>query len=185
MMRKQRPSSERCMSHIYSGSMTENRQLKQTCTDTTSNRLKLDCVAWRNNGDPTEWQSCKRQRIEEKKLFYDGLKAIYGPQANSSSSILSADAETRLTEPSRIRERWAEHFSHVLNRPSTISQAATDNIAQRLLVDELAYRPPLGETTAAIKKLSNGKAAGPDAIAAEMYKSQVSSSSTPNSPFLG
>ena len=104
------------------------------------------------------------------KLFYDGLKAIYGPQANGSSSILSADADTRLTEPSRIRERWAEHFSDVLNRPSIISQAAIDNIAQRPLMDELANRPTHDETTAAIRKLSSGKAAGPDAIAAEIYK---------------
>ena len=37
-------------------------------------------------------------------------------------------------------------------------------------MDELAQRPTLDETTAVIKKLSNGKAAGPDAIAAEMYK---------------
>ena len=74
------------------------------------------------------------------KLFHGGLKTIYGPQANGSSSILSADADTRLTEPSRIRERWAEHFSDVLNRSSTISQAAIDNIARRRLMDELAYR---------------------------------------------
>ena len=86
---------------------------------------------------------------------------------------MSAGAETRLTEPSRILERWAEHFSDVLNRSSTISQAAIDNIAQRPLMDELAQRPTLDEITAAIKKLSSGKAAGPDAIAAEIYTSTV------------
>ena len=102
------------------------------------------------------------------KLFYDGFKAIYVPQANGSSSILSAGAETRLTEPNRILERWAEHFSDVLNRSSTISQAAIDNIEQRPLMDELAQQ--FDETTAAIKKLSSGKAAGPNAIAAEIYK---------------
>ena len=32
-----------------------------------------------------------------KSSFYDGLTAIYGPQANGSSSILSADTEIRLT----------------------------------------------------------------------------------------
>ena len=87
-----------------------------------------------------------------------------------SLSILSADEETRLTEPSRILERWADHFSDVLNRPSTISQAAIDTIAQRPFMDELAYRPTLDETTAAIKKVSSGNATGPDAIAAEIYK---------------
>ena len=58
----------------------------------------------------------------------------------------------------------------MLNRSSTISQAAIDNIARRPLMDELAQRPTLDETTAAIKKLSSGIAAGPDAIAAEIYK---------------
>ena len=123
-----------------------------------------------------QWWSDRAKELQEAadrknaKLFYDGLKAIYGPQANVSSSILSADAETRLTEPSCILERWAEHFSDVLNRSSTIPQAAIDNIAQRPLMDELAYRPTLDETTAAIKKLSSGKAAGPDAITAKIYK---------------
>ena len=58
----------------------------------------------------------------------------------------------------------------MLNRSSTISQAAIDNIAQRPLMDELAQRPTLDETTAAIRRLSSGKAGGPDAIAAEIYK---------------
>ena len=53
---------------------------------------------------------------------------------------------------------------------STISQAAIDNIAQRPLMDELAQRPTLDETTATFKKLYSGKAAGPGAIAAEIYK---------------
>ena len=104
------------------------------------------------------------------KLFYDGLKAIYGPQANGSSSILSAGAETRLTEPSHILARWEEHLIDVLNRSSKISQAAIDNIAQRPMMGDIAQRPTLDETTAAIKKLSSGKAEGRDAIAAEMYK---------------
>ncbi|KAI0237944.1 hypothetical protein LSAT2_011450, partial [Lamellibrachia satsuma] len=77
-----------------------------------------------------QWWSDRANELQEaadrkdSKSFYDGLKAIYGPQANGFTSLLSADAETRLTEPSRVLERWAEHFSDVLNRPSTISQAA-------------------------------------------------------------
>ena len=89
------------------------------------------------------------------------------PQGNVSLSTLSTDAKTRLTESSRIRERWAKHFSDVLNRSSTISLAAIDNITQRPLMDELAQHLTI-ETTAAIKKLSSGKAGGPGAIAAEI-----------------
>ena len=40
----------------------------------------------------------------------------------------------------------------------------------RPLMDEIAYRHTPDETTAAIKKLSSGKAAGLDAIAADIYK---------------
>ena len=123
-----------------------------------------------------QWWSDRANELQEaadrkdSKSFYDGLKAIYGPQTNGFTSLLSGDAETRLTEPSRVLERWAEHFSDVLNRPSTISQAAIDNLAQCPIMEELAHRPTLEETTAAIKKLSSGKAAGPGAIAAEIYK---------------
>ena len=58
-----------------------------------------------------QWWSNRATELQEAadrknaKLFYDGLKAIYGPQANGYSSILSAGAETPLTEPSHIRER--------------------------------------------------------------------------------
>ena len=123
-----------------------------------------------------QWWSDRATELQEAAdrknaiFFYDGLKAIYGPQAKGYSSILSAGAETRLTEPNRILERRAEHFSDVLNRSSTISQAVIDNITQRPLMDELAQRPTLDETAAAIKKVSRGKAAGPDAIAVEIYK---------------
>ena len=119
MMRKQRSSSERCMSRIYSGSMTENRQLKQTRH--TYRHHKQSAQA-RLRAMKEQWWSDRATELQEAadrknaKLFYDGLKAIYGPQANGSSSILSAGAETRLTEPSGILERWAQHFSDVLNR---------------------------------------------------------------------
>ena len=51
-----------------------------------------------------------------------------------------------------------------------VTEEDTEDIAQRPLMDELAQRPTLDETTAAIKTFSSGKAAGPDAIAAEIYK---------------
>ncbi len=94
----------------------------------------------------------QRDSQDVKKLFYDA------PRSNILSTIKwvfiniecrIADAERRLTEPSRILERWSEHFSDVRSRSSTISQAAVDNIAQRPLMDELAYQPTLDETTAA------------------------------------
>ena len=139
-MRKQRPSSERCMSRIYSGSMTDNWQLKHTRTDTTSNRLKLDCVSWRNNGGPTGRQSCKRQRTEKTQSFsmtalnrYTVHKQMvlhhYWVQMQNTTHRTQSHTRT----VGRTHQRCA-------NRSSTISQAAIDNIAQRPLMDELAQR---------------------------------------------
>ena len=46
-----------------------------------------------------QWWSDRATELQEAadrknaKLFYDGFKPIYGPQADGSSSLLSADAE--------------------------------------------------------------------------------------------
>ena len=63
-----------------------------------------------------------------------------------------------------------EHFNDVLNRPSTISLAAFDEVTQHPIIYEVEARSNIAETTQAIKKLTSGKAAGSDAIAAEIYK---------------
>ncbi len=55
-----------------------------------------------------QWWSDRATELQEAadrknaKLFYDGLKAIYGPQANGSSSILSADAERNTTHTTQL-----------------------------------------------------------------------------------
>ena len=55
------------------------------------------------------------------KRFYDSLKCVYGPPTSGSSPMLSADGATLITDKKEIVERWAEHFSNVLNRPSSIN----------------------------------------------------------------
>ena len=65
-------------------------------------------------------------------------------------------------------KRWAEHFNDVLNRPSTISLTAFDEVTQHPIIHELEAHPNITETTQAIMELTSGKAAGSDAIAAEI-----------------
>jgi len=55
------------------------------------------------------------------KRFYDSLKCVYGPPTSGSSPMLSADGATLITDKKEIVERWEEHFSNVLNRPSSIN----------------------------------------------------------------
>ena len=54
------------------------------------------------------------------KKFHDVLKTIYGPKSSrATTTSLSADVSTLLTDKDVIFEKWAEHFNSVLNRPSS------------------------------------------------------------------
>ncbi|BHF70353.1 hypothetical protein SprV_0301340300 [Sparganum proliferum] len=58
----------------------------------------------------------------------------------------------------------------VLNRPSTISDAAIARLPQVETNVDLDLLPPLHETITAVQQLSSGKAPGSDAIPAEIYR---------------
>ena len=80
------------------------------------------------------WWSDRASEIQQApdqkgaKRFYVGLKAVYGNQSCEATPLMSADGATRITDRSEILKRWAEHFKDVLNRPSTISLAALDEV---------------------------------------------------------
>ena len=104
------------------------------------------------------------------KKLYSAVKAIYSPLVSGATPILSADGSTHLTEKEKILDRWAEHFNNVLNRPSTINEEAISKLPQVEVDSSLSVPPTVEETEEAINLLSNGKAPGPDAIPAEVYK---------------
>ena len=107
---------------------------------------------------------------KDMKKFFDALKTVYGPQSSGTTSLLSADGTSLLTEKEATLKRWAEHFDSVLNRPSSINDDAFKRLLQvecNLLLDEF---PTVAVTEKAIKRLSSGKAPGSDAIPAEIYK---------------
>lgn len=102
--------------------------------------------------------------------FYDALKCVYGPQASGTAPLFGADGKTLLTDRASILHRWAEHFSSVLNRPSSVSDEAIARMPQVPINSSLDDAPIEEEVQAAINLLSNGKAPGSDAIPAEVYK---------------
>ena len=122
------------------------------------------------------WLSAKADEIQgyadrqDTKRFYDALKAVYGPQPSGSSPLLSADGSTLLTDKKQILERWADHFNSVLNRPAAINDEAIARLPQLAINQELDAPPPNEEVSKAIKQMTSGKAPGPDAIPAEVYK---------------
>ena len=104
------------------------------------------------------------------KKFHDALKTIYGPKSSGSTTLLSADGSTLLTDKEAILKRWVGHFNSVLNRPSSINEDAIDRLPQvecNVLLDEF---PTVMETRKAVLQLSSDKAPGADTILAEVYK---------------
>ena len=107
---------------------------------------------------------------KDMKKFHDAIKTIYGPKSYAATTLLGADGSTLLTDKEAVLKRWAEHFSNVLNRPSSTNEDATNRPPQiecNVLLDEF---PTVMETRKSVQYLSSGKAPGADAITAEVYK---------------
>ena len=60
------------------------------------------------------------------KMFFSAIKEVYGPTKPRTTPLLSADGSTLLKEKSSTNARWREHFSTLLNRPSTVDPTVLD-----------------------------------------------------------
>jgi hypothetical protein len=124
-----------------------------------------------------KWLGDKADEIQsfanrhDSKCFFDSLKAIYSPPTSGSAPLLSADGTPLLTNRAQILEGWRNTSDSVINRISTINKEAINRLPQVPENDELDSPPTDFEVNKAIKQLSCGKAAGPDVIPAEIYKS--------------
>ncbi|KAL8611913.1 hypothetical protein ACOMHN_061994 [Nucella lapillus] len=123
-----------------------------------------------------EWWKKKADEIQlyadtkNSRMFFSALlRAVYGPSRPSTTPLLSMNGAL-LKEKKAMNERWREHFSTLLNRPSTVSNEALDQIPQRPTLDSLDLPPSLEEVHRAIQQTSSGKAPGKDGIPAEIFK---------------
>ena len=123
-----------------------------------------------------QWWEKKADEIQafadsnNSKQFYNSIKSVYGPLKSRSTPLLSADGVTLIKDRAAIRERWKEHFSQLLNRPSSVDHTVLDHIPQRPVLEELDNTPSMEEIQKAIRQMSSGKAPGRDGIPAEVYK---------------
>ena len=104
------------------------------------------------------------------RTFYNELKAIHGPCFNGMLAVHSSDGRIILNDPTRIIERWAEHFEQLLNRPSHIANAVLDDLPSRPTLKCLSLPITLDEVTNANSVLKNGEASGCDSIPPEVFK---------------
>nr|VZI47576.1 unnamed protein product [Spirometra erinaceieuropaei] len=93
------------------------------------------------------WTTRKTEEIQgyadrnEWKNSFAAIKAVYGPPTKATAPLLSTERSTLLTEKTPVLQRWAEHFRGVLNRPSTISDAAIARLPQMETNTDLDLRP--------------------------------------------
>ena len=117
-----------------------------------------------------KWLSEKANEIQcyadrnDLKNFYSALKTVYGPTSSVSSPLFSPDGNILITDKKKVFERWAEHFSRVLNRLSTINEEAIARLPQVPIKHSLADVPTVAEVEKTVKRLSSGKAPSADSI---------------------
>ncbi|CAH1233287.1 Hypp666 [Branchiostoma lanceolatum] len=124
-----------------------------------------------------KWWEQKAEEMQQytetnnSKMLFGAIKTIYGPTRSKTAPLTSADGSTVIKDKEGIRERWKEHFSKLLNRPSTVDQTVLEQIPQRTVREDLDLPPSEEEVRTAIKQMNSGKAPGREGIPAELYKS--------------
>ena len=101
--------------------------------------------------------------------FYNGLKTIYGPTKHNLAPVRSLRGEL-LKDKHAILNRWAEHFSTLLNHRNPTVPNILDEIPVRPQATEMDDLPSFSETLKAIDSLKNNKSPGPDGLPSELYR---------------
>ena len=122
---------------------------------------------WKKKADENETYTATKSS----KMFFSPIKEVYGPAKPRTTPLLSADGSTLLKEKSSINARWREHFSTLLNRPSTVDPTVLDQIPQKPVITSLDLPLTIDEVSKAIKQVSWGKSPVKDGTPAEIFKS--------------
>ena len=114
------------------------------------------------------------------KDVYEITKSIAGKVSKSGSHIRDKDGSLLKTDED-ILNRWAEHFTELLNLPPPEEEV---EIPPSDPLDIDCEAPNLMEIKEAIKSLKNNKAAGPDNIPAEVIKADIDTSAKAFLPLI-
>ena len=102
--------------------------------------------------------------------FFSALKAVFGLSKPGSTPLQSADRSMLIKDQEGLINRWAEHFSTLLNKPSTVDPTALEQIPQQPTLNDSDLPPSMDEVSKALRQTNSGRASGNDGIPAEIYK---------------
>ncbi|XP_078593825.1 uncharacterized protein LOC144871797 [Branchiostoma floridae x Branchiostoma japonicum] len=153
--------------HLDDNTNSTKKQVYQQARQLLQQRLRKMKNAW--------WER-KAEELQaaadnhDMKTLHGGLRAVYGPKASGAVPVRSSDQSSLLTQKADILARWAEHFSSVLNRESTMASEAIASLPQLPTKHSMADPPNSTEVSKALKQTTPGKAPGADGIPADIYR---------------
>ncbi|KAJ8350926.1 hypothetical protein SKAU_G00260560 [Synaphobranchus kaupii] len=104
--------------------------------------------------------------------MYVGIKRAIGLTAQTCGVLKQKDG-TVIKDKSEKLNRWIEHYSEVYTGQSQVSSDTIASLPNVPPMNDLDSEPDLEEVAAAIKRMPHSKAAGEDAIPAEVLKAGI------------
>ena len=95
---------------------------------------------------------------KDAKTMYALLHQVFGPTSSSVVPLKAKDNTTLIKDPSKILDRWQEHFQDLFYNPSVVDESVIDNLPQFEIKHRMDRIPTLEEVDIAVKQLSSGKA---------------------------
>ena len=156
---------------VWSGKMTQAANPRKTNSDISEDKPRRDCAGWKTIDGTERQMKCKSMQTQTTlNSSLELWRLSTGPHDLDSHPLLSADGSTLIKDQEALREWWAEHFTILLNRPSSVSATALDQIPQQPTLDELDHLPSVIEIMKAIHQINSDQVSGKDGIPAELYK---------------
>ena len=167
--------------------MIQERKQKKADINTSKTRAKKTAAQEKyTQAHKMVRQSVKKDKQEyyedladqaEEAAHYGNMKELYNIGRKLTGKFNRPERPVKdkhgqiITESEKQLDRWTEHFKELLNRPAPVNPPTIPEAEEDL---EINCDPPTKEEVIeAIKKLKNGKAAGPDGIPAEALKADV------------
>ena len=104
------------------------------------------------------------------RVFYEALKAVYGPSHQVKDPLRSLDGSTLLTDKEAILRRWPEQFEGLFSDQRTVRASSLAKILQADVILELDDPPTREEIKKATMQLKVGKPSGIDGIPDDVYQ---------------